>query len=146
MNAAAFNLSKSSNFAGLWTNFYADRMDRWTTANPGSDQPRVTSNDTNNGGGYNDKFSSRYVEDASYLRARNMELGYSLPKTFLGNYKVNGLRVFASVDNAFTITKYRGLDPEISSSGYYGNPLAYGVDFGNYPQPRTYRLGLNVQF
>ncbi|NML67888.1 TonB-dependent receptor [Hymenobacter sp. RP-2-7] len=146
VNAAAFNLSKSSNFAGLWTNFYADRIDRWTPSNPNSDQPRVTSNDTNNGGGYNDKFSSRYVEDASYLRARNMELGYSLPKDFLGRYKVNGLRVFASVDNVFTITKYRGLDPEISSSGYYGNPLAFGVDFGNYPQPRTYRLGLNVQF
>jgi len=146
INAAAFNLSKSSNFAGLWTNFYADRMDRWTPSNPTSNQPRVTSNDTNNGGGYNDKFSSRYVEDASYLRARNMELGYSLPKDFLGRYKVNGLRVFASVDNVFTITKYRGLDPEISSTGYYGNPLAFGVDFGNYPQPRTYRLGLNVQF
>jgi outer membrane receptor protein involved in Fe transport len=54
--------------------------------------------------------------------------------------------VFASVDNVFTVTKYRGLDPEISSSGYYGNPLAYGVDYGNYPQPRTYRLGFNVQF
>ncbi|MGI4737002.1 MAG: SusC/RagA family TonB-linked outer membrane protein, partial [Janthinobacterium lividum] len=77
INAAAFNLSKSSNFAGLWTNFYADRMDRWTPSNPNTDQPRVTSNDTNNGGGYNDKFSSRYVENASYLRARNMELGYS---------------------------------------------------------------------
>ncbi|AMJ66162.1 SusC/RagA family TonB-linked outer membrane protein [Hymenobacter sp. PAMC 26628] len=146
INAAAFNLSKSSNFAGLWNNFYADRMDRWTPTNTGSDQPRVTSNDTNNGGGYNDKFSSRYVEDASYLRARNMELGYSLPKAVLTKFQINGFRVFASVDNVFTITKYRGLDPEISATGYYNNPLAYGVDFGNYPQPRTYRLGLNVQF
>jgi len=146
VNAAAFNLSKSSNFAGLWTNFYADRMDRWTPSNPNSDQPRVTSNDTNNGKGYNDKFSSRQVEDASYLRARNMELGYSLPKAVLSKFQLNGFRVFASVDNVFTITKYRGLDPEISAVGYYNDPLAYGVDFGNYPQPRTYRLGLNVQF
>jgi TonB-linked SusC/RagA family outer membrane protein len=146
VNAAAFNLDKSSNFAGLWTNFYADRMDRWTPSNPNSNQPRVTSNDTNNGGGYNDKFSSRYVENASFLRARNMELGYSLPKVVIDKFKINGFRVFASVDNVFTITKYRGLDPEISASGYYGNPLAYGVDFGNYPQPRTYRLGFNVQF
>ncbi|TDN37332.1 TonB-dependent receptor [Hymenobacter sp. UV11] len=146
VNAGAFNLSKSSNFAGLWNNFYADRMDRWTPSNPNSDQPRVTSKDTNNGGGYNDKFSSRYVEDASYLRARNMELGYSLSPTVLNKIRVTGFRVFASVDNVFTITKYRGLDPEISATGYYNNPLAYGVDFGNYPQPRTYRLGFNVQF
>ncbi len=146
INAAAFNLSKSSNFAGLWTNFYADRLDRWTPTNPNGNQPRLTSNDTNNGGGYNDKFSSRYVENASFLRARNMELGYSLPKVVLDKFSINGFRVFASVDNVFTLTKYRGLDPEISATGYYGNPLAYGVDFGNYPQARTYRLGLNVQF
>ena len=146
INAAAFNLSKSSNFAGLWTNFYADRIDRWTPSNSGSNQPRVTSNDTNNGGGYNDKFSSRYVEDASYLRARNMELGYSLPKAVIDRFLISGFRVFASVDNVFTLTKYRGLDPEISATGYYNNPLAFGVDFGNYPQPRTYRLGFNVQF
>ena len=146
VNAAAFNLSKSSAFSASWSNFYADRLDRWTPSNPNSDQPRVTSDDTNNGKGYNDKFSSRYVEDASYLRARNMELGYSLPKAVLTKFQLNGFRVFASVDNVFTITKYKGLDPEISASGYYNNPLAYGVDFGNYPQPRTYRLGLNVQF
>ncbi len=146
INAAAFNLSKSSAFSGTWSNFYADRMDRWTPSNPNSDQPRVTSNDTNNGKGYNDKFSSRFVENASYLRARNMELGYSLPKAVLTKFQVNGFRVFASVDNVFTVTKYKGLDPEISATGYYNNPLAYGVDFGNYPQPRTYRLGFNVQF
>ncbi len=154
VNAAAFDLSKSSNFAGLWTNFYADRMDRWTPSNPNSNQPRVTSNDTNNSGdltlkttgGYNDKFSSRFVENSSFLRARNMELGYTLTKTFLSRYQVNGFRVFASVDNVFTVTKYRGYDPEIAATGYYNNPLAYGVDAGNYPQPRTYRLGFNVQF
>ncbi|RZL06180.1 MAG: SusC/RagA family TonB-linked outer membrane protein, partial [Hymenobacter sp.] len=142
VNGAAFNLSKSANFVGAWSNFYASRLDRWTTANPTSDQPRVTSNDTNG----NDRFSSRYVEDASYLRARNMEVGYSLPKNFLGRYQVGGVRVFASVDNVFTITKYTGYDPEISTAAYYNNPLSYGVDYGNYPQSRTYRLGFNVQF
>ncbi len=141
VNAAAINLDKSSAIANIWTNFYADRMDRWTPGNPGSNQPRMTSNATTN-----DLFSSRYVENASYLRARNMELGYSLPQPVLEKFKINGFRVFASVDNVFTVTKYRGLDPEISASGYYGIPLAYGVDYGNYPQPRTYRLGFNVQF
>jgi TonB-linked SusC/RagA family outer membrane protein len=142
VNAGAFSLLKSSNFVGAWTNFYASRMDRWTPSNPNSDQPRMTSNDTNG----NDRFSSRYVENASYLRARNMELGYSLPQALISKFQIRGFRVFASVDNVFTITKYTGYDPEISTSSYYGNPLAFGVDYGNYPQARTYRLGFNVQF
>ncbi|MVN77612.1 SusC/RagA family TonB-linked outer membrane protein [Hymenobacter sp. HMF4947] len=142
INGAAFNLSKSADFVGVWSNFYASRLDRWTPSNPNSDQPRVTSNDTNG----NDRFSSRYVENASYLRARNMELGYTLPQVLLGKVQVKGARVFASVDNVFTITKYTGYDPEISTVANYNNPLSYGVDYGNYPQARTYRLGFNVQF
>ena len=142
INGAAFNLSKSADFVGVWSNFYASRLDRWTPSNPNSDQPRVTSNDTNG----NDRFSSRYVENASYLRARNMELGYTLPQALLGKVQVKGARVFASVDNVFTITKYTGYDPEISTVANYNNPLSYGVDYGNYPQARTYRLGFNVQF
>ena len=142
VNGQAFNLSKTSNFSSTWTNFYASRFDRWTPANPNTDQPRVTSQDANG----NDRFSDRFVEDASYLRLRNVELGYSLPKNLLTKFQVNGFRVYASVDNLLTFTKYTGLDPEISATGYYNNPLAYGVDFGNYPQPRTYRLGFNVQF
>jgi TonB-linked SusC/RagA family outer membrane protein len=142
INGGAFNLSKSADFVGVWSNFYASRMDRWTPDNPNSNQPRVTSTDTNG----NDRFSSRYVEDASYLRARNMELGYTLPQAFLGKVQVKGARVFASVDNVFTITKYTGYDPEISTVANYNNPLSYGVDYGNYPQARTYRLGFNVQF
>jgi TonB-linked SusC/RagA family outer membrane protein len=142
VNGAGINLNKSSNFAGTWSNFYASRLDRWTTSNPGSDQPRVTSSDTNG----NDLFSSRFVENASYLRLRNVELGYSLPAAFINKYRVGGFRIYASIDNLLTFTKYTGFDPEISASGYYNDPLAYGVDFGNYPQPRTYRLGFNVQF
>jgi TonB-linked SusC/RagA family outer membrane protein len=141
VNAASINLDKSSAIANIWTNFYADRMNRWTPDNTNSDQPRMTSVRTDN-----DLFSSRHVENASYLRARNMELGYSLPQAALSRFRINGLRVFASVDNVFTVTKYRGLDPEISTTGSFGDPLAYGVDYGNYPQPRTYRLGFNVQF
>jgi len=142
INGGSFNLSKSADFVGVWSNFYANRMDRWTPSNPNSDQPRVTSTDTNG----NDRFSSRYVEDASYLRARNMELGYTLPKALLDKVQIKGARVFASVDNVFTITKYTGYDPEISTVANYNNPLSYGVDYGNYPQARTYRLGFNVQF
>ena len=80
LNGAGFNLNKSADFVGVWSNFYASRMDRWTPSNPNSNQPRVTSADTNG----NDRLSSRYVEDASYLRARNMELGYTLPQGLFG--------------------------------------------------------------
>jgi TonB-linked SusC/RagA family outer membrane protein len=146
VNGAGFTLSKSSNFVGVWSNFYASRLDRWTPANPNSDQPRITSNDTNNGPRGNDSFSSRHVEDGSYLRARNMELGYTLPTGLGSRLRLNGFRVFASVDNVFTFTKYTGYDPEISTAGFFNNPLAYGVDYGNYPQARTYRLGFNLQF
>jgi TonB-linked SusC/RagA family outer membrane protein len=142
INGASFNLSKSADFVGVWSNFYANRLDRWTPSNPNSNQPRVTATDTNG----NDRFSSRYVEDASYLRARNMEIGYTLPQALLGKIQVKGARVFASVDNVFTLTKYTGYDPEISTVANYNNPLSYGVDYGNYPQARTYRLGFNVQF
>ncbi|WP_375418281.1 hypothetical protein [uncultured Hymenobacter sp.] len=142
INGQSFNLLKSSSFASTWNNFSASRLDRWTPSNLNADQPRMTAVDDNG----NDQFSSRYVEDASYLRARNIELGYSLPTPFTTRYGIGGVRFYASVDNVFTITKYTGLDPEISAQGFYNNPLAYGVDFGNYPQPRTYRLGLNVQF
>ncbi|UOG76121.1 TonB-dependent receptor [Hymenobacter tibetensis] len=142
VNGAGFHLNKSADFVGVWSNFYASRMDRWTPSNPNSNEPRITSNDTNG----NDRLSSRHIEDGSYLRARNMELGYTLPQAFLGKVKVKGARVFASVDNVFTITDYTGYDPEISTSSSYNDPLAYGVDYGNYPQARTYRLGFNVQF
>ena len=142
VNAQGFFLNKSSAFAGTWNNFYASRLDRWTPENSGSNQPRVTSSDQNG----NDQFSSRHVENGSYLRARNIELGYTIPKTFSSRYGIGGFRVYAAVDNPFVITKYTGLDPEVSSASFYNNPLAYGVDFGAYPLPRTYRLGLNVQF
>ena len=143
VNGLGRYLSKTSNSTGNWNNFYASRLDdRWTPTNTGGNQPRMTTLDRNG----NDQFSDRFVENASYLRARNMELGYSLTKSLASSYHVGGIRVYASVDNVFTLTKYTGFDPEISEAGFFGNPLAYGVDFGNYPQPRTYRLGFNVQF
>ena len=143
VNGLGRYLSKTSNSTGNWNNFYASRLDdRWTPTNTGGNQPRMTTLDRNG----NDQFSDRFVENASYLRARNMELGYSLTKSLASRYHVGGIRVYASVDNVFTLTKYTGFDPEISEAGFFGNPLAYGVDFGNYPQPRTYRLGFNVQF
>lgn len=142
VNGLSRYLLKTSNNTGSWNNFYASRINRWTPANPNTNEPRISTKNLNN----NDQFSDRFVEDASYLRAKNVEIGYTFSKSLLSKYKVSGFRFYLSVDNLFTVTKYRGFDPEISEAGYFGNPLAYGVDFGNYPQPRTYRVGLNIQF
>lgn len=112
-------------------------LDRWTTDNPNSNIPRVHASDPNK----NSKFSDRYVEDGSYLRIRNLQLGYNLPSALLSKIGVQRLRFYVSVDNLYTFTNYSGFDPEIS-----GSDLDAGVDLATYPIPRTFSFGLNLQF
>lgn len=112
-----------------------------------SDQCRMGATDPNN----NSAVSSRFVEDASYLRLQNISLGYTLPKTITSKLKLERLRVYANLQNVFTITKYKGYDPEIGSSqGQYSysgqNMLMYGVDVGRIPSPRVYTFGLDLTF
>ncbi|MCP9765681.1 SusC/RagA family TonB-linked outer membrane protein [Lacihabitans soyangensis] len=124
----------------LGANLITERLNRWTATNPSTNEPRVTEADPNN----NYRFSDRYVQDGSYLRFKNITLGYSLPASILAKIKIHTLRLYASGDNILTITKYKGYDPEVGS--YYNNSLAYGVDVANYPTARTLRLGLNAGF
>ena len=100
----------------------------------------MTAQDPNN----NMRFSDRYVMDGSYLRLKNLQIGYTLPKTLLQSLKITNFRVYISADNLITVTKYKGFDPEIGS--YYSNPYAYGVDVGTYPQSRTIRAGVTLNF
>ena len=83
--------------------------------------------------------SSYFIEDGSYLRLQTLQLGYSLPKPFLDKIRMNKIRVYIMATNVFTITKYSGIDPQIQTSD---NQL--GIDFGNWPTPKRYLLGLNV--
>jgi hypothetical protein len=99
--------------------------------------PRVTTGAT-----ANQVFSDFFVEDASFLRAQNMQIGYTLNESALDNLKLSKLRVYASVNNAFTLTKYRGYDPSASS----GDPLSSGIDNGFYPVARTFLVGINAKF
>jgi hypothetical protein len=95
----------------------------------------------------NNRMSDRWIEDAGYFRLRNIQLGYSLPQTLLGKTKAfSNLRVYVSGSNLFTITEYTGLDPEVMTYGSNSNQLGAGTDAGNIPQPRTYQVGLQVQF
>jgi hypothetical protein len=81
------------------------------------------------------------VENGSYLRARNAQIGYTLPTGLLNKYGVGRLRVYLQGANLFTITKYSGIDPEIT-----GGTTAFGIDEGAYPNMRQYLVGVNVTF
>ena len=95
-----------------------------------------------NGSPENLHASSRYIEDGSYLRLKNFQLGYSLPPKWIGKIKVNKWRFYISGTNLLTFTKYTGFDPEIGQN--YG--LDMGVDRGNYPQARTFLVGTSINF
>ncbi len=113
-------------------------LNRWTPDNPTSNTPRVISSNPNKNG----RFSDRFVEDGSYLRIRNMQLGYTIPKELSTRACMQRLRLYLSCDNLYTWTKYSGYDPEVAGS----NDLGAGVDIANYPIPRTFTVGVNVTF
>ncbi|MCY7329871.1 MAG: hypothetical protein LH618_15060, partial [Saprospiraceae bacterium] len=92
----------------------------------------------------NKRVSSRFIEDGSYLRLKNLTLGYSLNKEWLARRKISTLRFYLSGQNLLTFTNYTGLDPEVN---YRGNDNAViGTDFFTYPQARSYTFGLNLLF
>jgi len=116
-------------------------LNRWTGEGTTNDAhfPRMNAADANN-----NWFSDRYVEDGSYLRLKNLQLGYTIPTTLTNRFSVNSVRLYVGGTNLFTKTKYTGFDPEIGN-GYYGS-LDLGIDRATYPQPRTYTFGVNVTF
>jgi TonB-linked SusC/RagA family outer membrane protein len=116
-------------------------VNSWTPANPNSNVPRLNAADLNNN---TENFSDLYVEDGSYVRLKNIQLGYTIPASKSKRFGVSNFRVYTTIDNLLTFTKYTGLDPELF--GLYGNPFYYGVDMVNYPQPITYSMGLNINF
>jgi hypothetical protein len=88
--------------------------------------------------------SSHWVENGSYLRLKNLTIGYALPSELINKLTISKARVYISTQNLFTITKYSGLDPEIGIQN--GNPIFNGVDNGVYPSSRFVTFGLNVTF
>ena len=92
----------------------------------------------------NYRSSDLWVEDASFLRARNVQLGYTLPQKWTKKIAVQRFRVYVQAENLFTITKYTGCDPEVTGGNGFGSDL--GVDRGVYPQSRTFSVGVNLNF
>ncbi|MGB3774813.1 MAG: SusC/RagA family protein, partial [Leeuwenhoekiella sp.] len=112
-------------------------VDRWTGPGTTSAIPRLTTQATSN-----NVFSDYFVEDASYARIQNVQIGYSIPDKAIGPLGITQCRIYTGVNNLYTFTNYRGYDPGASS----GAPIGSGIDYGFYPVPRTYLLGLNLNF
>lgn len=104
--------------------------------------PRPTIADPND----NDRMSDRYVEDGSYLRIKNITLGYTLPRNVLDMIRMENVRVYANIQNLWTMTRYSGYDPEVGISTLNPGSRTFGVDNGRYPSPLTCSFGLNITF
>ncbi|NBA88675.1 SusC/RagA family TonB-linked outer membrane protein [Emticicia sp. CRIBPO] len=137
-----FNLSKR------FTDFYplfagsaiSERVkDSWTPQNRDTKIPIFEAND---GFSTGSQASDFYVEDGSYLRFQNLSLAYNVPSTFVDKLKLGSLRLNASVNNLFTITKYGGLDPQVAGAA----DTNFGIDLGNFPMTRQVNFGINVGF
>ena len=128
-------------------NSYREVLNAWTPENPNTDIP-IASVDDRNG---NRRASTRFLEDGSYLRVRNISLGYNL-KNALKWDAINNLRIYVTAQNAFTFTKYPGLDPEIQANANdtrglgLSSDLAVGIDWGTVPAPRTIIGGIQIGF
>lgn len=149
LNAFFYGVSGKDvvNYTGWWTDYYASFQgaksksalyDAWTPENHNARLPIVenSSNFSNQA-----VFNSSLIENGSYLRLKTLSLGYTINKRALGNTGIDKLRIYAQAANLFTITKYRGLDPE-----FIGGDTAFGIDYGNYPNQKQFLLGVNLAF
>jgi TonB-dependent starch-binding outer membrane protein SusC len=125
--------------------FYTER---WTETNQSNSFIRATNE--NVGSGYSFGHNSLFFEDGSFLRLKNIQIGYTLPNTLTKNISIEKLRIYFSVNNLWTLTKYSGSDPEIGqpkendSNNNYSN--SYGVDMGLYPSSKQYLMGITATF
>ncbi len=142
----AFNWSKDY-YDNHYTVELYDRNDVLVTSlNDGAIYPRIDPKAEN---ANFTTLSDFYVEDASYLRLKNLEIGYTLPKTVTKFAKIESVRVYAAAKNLLTFTKYSGLDPEVGSARNaqgFSDPRTAGIDKAAYPTARMYTVGLNVTF
>lgn len=114
-------------------NQYASVLDRWNGEGSSNEMPRAIYGDPNN----NTRPSTRFLEDGSYLRLKNLTFGYTLPRNISKRIGLDKLRVYVAANNLWTLTSYSGFDPEVGNDG---------IDWGTYPITRTISVGLNVKF
>ncbi|MEO0330178.1 MAG: SusC/RagA family TonB-linked outer membrane protein, partial [Bacteroidota bacterium] len=143
-----FDITKEFTVFRLFsTNVRQDRLtDSWTPSNTGARYPEISENDQ-----FSSAYSDFYVEDGSYLRMRNITLGYNFAGSSLGNSGIENLRLFLSADNLFTITGYDNIDPALpavtrNSGGVNVTDQTQGIDRGVYPTNRIITFGVNATF
>lgn len=128
-------------------NSYEEILNRWTPQNPSNSIPKVSLDDRNG----NRRPSTRFLYDGSYLRVRNISLGYDL-KRLMKFKEISACRIYLTVQNAFTFTNYPGMDPEIQANSNdtrglgLSSDLAVGIDWGTVPAPRTFIGGIKIDF
>ncbi|WP_303310962.1 TonB-dependent receptor [Hymenobacter sp. BT730] len=115
-------------------------LNHWTPTNTDTDIPRAVRTDPNG----NNRFSTRFVEDGTYVRLKNLTLAYNIPVGLIQKAHFSGLRLYVTGQNLITWTDYLGYDPEVSADPF--SSTGFGRDFGVYPQARTYTVGLNATF
>ena len=125
---------------GVTVYHWYDDVTNVRVTNPDTTIPRASINDPND----NDRVSDRYIEDGSYIRLKNITLGYTFPREMTKKWGLENLRVYANIQNLLTITGYSGYDPEIGASTASSNVM--GLDNGRYPSPTVYAFGLNITF
>lgn len=120
-------------------------LDAWTPSHTNTDVPRAESSDPNQ----NARPSTRFLEDGSYLRLKNIMLSYNIPVKSLQSMTkgvVSNFKIYVSAQNILTFTKYTGFDPEVGNRAPGSSSLTNGIDYAVYPQPKGYQIGINVNF
>jgi hypothetical protein len=115
-------------------------LDRWTPENTDTNVPKRTA-------ARSQRVSSRWVFDGSYIRLKNIALGYNIPSSLLQRIHVSKIRLYVSAQNIFTVTKYRGFDPEVNFRSDANNSDSnrnVGLDYASYPNAKSYTFGLNI--
>jgi hypothetical protein len=112
-------------------------LDRWRVPGQITNVPKA---------GFDMKNSTYFVEDGSYLRMKNVSLGYSISPERLKRIGIHKIQPYLSVSNLFTLTKYSGMDPEVNQYSGGSDSRIQGIDWGTYPQNRSFVLGLNIEF
>ncbi len=124
-------------YGNVYTNRGSDILDAWSPSNTGASIPALTTIDDNN----ETRMSTYFVEDGSYLKCKYIKLSYRFDQPWMKAIGLSALNLYGQVENVFTITDYKGLDPEVPLSTYGAR-----IDNGPYPRARTFSVGLNVQF
>jgi len=116
----------------------------WTGEGSTNEYPRASWDASGN----NTKYSTRFLEDGSYTRLKNLQVGYTIPKDVVSKVRLSSVRIYFSATNLLTFTGYSGMDPEmtVSDNSRSEGDRANGMDWGTYPSAKSYNVGLNVTF